>query len=116
LILGRLITLVYGAAFQGATRFAMILLPGQLFQGCTLVADGYLRGHGKAGAGIRARAVGAIAMAGCAVFLYKPYGALAVPLAATAGNTVSALWIGAAILRQTGWRPFWAATAPDQTS
>ena len=33
LILGRLITLVYGAAFQGATRFAMILLPGQALPG-----------------------------------------------------------------------------------
>jgi hypothetical protein len=79
----------------------MALLPGQLLQGCTLVADGYLRGSGRAGAGVRARAAGAVAMVGCAIFLYAPCRELAVPLAASVGNAVAALWIGAVMLRQT---------------
>ncbi len=97
-ILGRLILLVYGQEFRGAIVLAMALLPGLVFQGCTIVADGYLRGRGRPGAGIAARLAGAGAMLLAATAFYGPWPALAVPLAASVGNAVSAVWICAAIL------------------
>jgi O-antigen/teichoic acid export membrane protein len=114
-VLGWLITLVYGKKFHGAIVLAMALLPGQLFQGCAIVADGYLRGRGQAGVGIRARLVGAVAMGLAACLLVGPLQVLAIPVAASIGGATSALWIGAAILRQSGWQPGWPTSPRGQT-
>ncbi len=97
LVVGRLILLVYGNDFYGAVALALALLPGLVFQGCTIVADGYLRGRGKAAAGIHARLFGAAVMCTAAFMLYRIRPELAVPIAASLGNCVSALWIGGAV-------------------
>lgn len=99
LIVGQLISLVYGDKFQGAIALAFVLMPGLAFQGCTIVADGYLRGRGKATAGVRARLVAALVMC-LAAILFHQYGIeLAVPLAASIANGIGALWIGSMVLR-----------------
>jgi len=95
LLLGPLILLVYGAKFQGAIAMAFILLPGLAFQGCTMVADGYLRGCGRASAGVYARVVAAAVMCLTALVLYHRGVEFAVPWAASIANGmrwVSGLW------------------------
>jgi O-antigen/teichoic acid export membrane protein len=98
-VLGRLIVLVYGEAFSGAIAFGLALLPGQLFQGCTIVADGYLRGQNRPEVGIHSRLFGALIMVAAAVGLFPLYNDMAVPLAASAGNAATAMWIGWVLLR-----------------
>jgi O-antigen/teichoic acid export membrane protein len=100
LLLGYLIRLVYGAAFGGAVVFATALLPALVFQGCSIIADGYLRGRGNAGAGVRARLAGAVSMGLAAVGLYASWHEMAVPLAASAGACVAAVWLATAMIRE----------------
>jgi len=98
-VLGSLILLVYKQPFAGATVFAVALLPAMVFQGSAIIADGYMRGRGKANVGIAARLAGAICMALAALLLYRACGAMAVPWAASIGNGVATLWLAAAMIR-----------------
>jgi O-antigen/teichoic acid export membrane protein len=100
-LLPTLIVWVYKSEFAGAIPLALALLPGMVFQGCTTVADGYLRGRGIATPGIWARGLGAVVMCLAALLLCQAHWKLAVPVAASLGNIVSAVWIGAAVLRST---------------
>ena len=100
MLLGYLVQLVYGQAFGGAVVLATALLPGLVFQGCTIIADGYLRGRGKAGVGVWARLAGAVGMGLAALLFYAPFQGLAVPLAASAGNAVAAVWLTTAMVRE----------------
>ncbi|MGO9111418.1 MAG: lipopolysaccharide biosynthesis protein [Thermoguttaceae bacterium] len=113
MILGYLITLVYGKAFGGAVAFATALLPALVFQGCTIVADGYMRGRGQANVGIWARLAGAVAMSAAAFALYAPYRELAAPLAASVGSGVAALWLMATMVRQALWQQRSSAPQAD---
>ena len=104
-MLPTLIVWVYKSEFAGAIPFALALLPGMVCQGCTMVADGYLRGRGKAMPGIWARALGAAVMCLAALALCHARWALAVPVAASLGNTVSAVCIAVAVLQSAGHNP-----------
>lgn len=98
-LLPALIGLVFGRDFLGAVPLAHALLPAYALNGCALVADGYLRGRGMAGAGVRSRLAGAVVMGIAAFLLYDAWRELSVPLAASAGHAVSALWIFVAVVR-----------------
>ncbi len=100
-VLGFLIILVYRQPFADAIVFANLLLPAMVFQGGTIIADGYMRGQGQSKVGVMARLVGALSMLVAAFVFYAPYHALAVPLAASVGSGIAALWLFAAMIRQS---------------
>ena len=89
-VLGWLIILVYKQPFAGAIAYANALLPAMVFQGCIIIADGYLRRRKRPNAGIAARSR-ALSMAVAALLFRTPYPHLAVPLAASAGSAIAAL-------------------------
>lgn len=92
-VLPTLIVLVYGREFLDAVPLAWALLPAYALNGCALVADAYLRGRGKAGIGVCSRLAGAGVMGIATALLYGRWHELSVPLAASAGHAINALWI-----------------------
>ncbi len=92
-VLEPLMVFVYGERFHGAVPFALALLPAYAINGCSQVAEGYLRGRGKPAAGVWARVAGAAAMALAVAVLHTRWCALSVPLAASAGQAVAGGWI-----------------------
>jgi dolichol kinase len=112
-VLGFLIILVYRQPFADAIVFANLLLPAMVFQGGTIIADGYMRGQGQSGVGVTARLAGALSMLVAAFAFYAPYRALAVPLAASVGSGVAALWLFAAMIGQSLAQQRSSAAAAD---
>lgn len=104
-VLPTLVGLVYGREFLGAVPLAWALLPAYALNGCALVADGYLRGRGKAGIGVRSRLAGAVVMGIAVALLYGPWRELSVPMAASVGHGISALWILVAVVVDVRNRP-----------
>jgi enterobacterial common antigen flippase len=98
-VLAPLIILVYGTGFQEAVPLAMALLPGQAATGCGMVAEGYLRGRNRSLVGVRARLVGTVVMLGVALLLFDRWHEMSIPLAASAGRILSAVWICAVAAR-----------------
>ncbi len=97
-VLPTLIMLVYGQEFLGAVPLAWALLPAYAFNGCTVVADSYLRGRGKAGIGVWSRLTAAGVMGLATALLYNRWHELSVPLAASAGHAINFLWILLAVV------------------
>lgn len=93
LVLEPLMLLVYGERFHGAVPLALALLPAYAINGCSQVAEGYLRGRGKPAAGVWARGAGAVAMALAVAVLHARWRALSVPMAASVGQAVAGGWI-----------------------
>jgi O-antigen/teichoic acid export membrane protein len=97
LVLEPLLVLVYGEAFRGTAPLAWALLPAYALNGCALVADGFLRGRGRAGIGVWSRLSGAAVMGLAVWLLFDAWRELSIPLAASAGHAMNALWIVLAI-------------------
>jgi len=97
-VLPMLIVLVYGSEFRGAVPLAWALLPAYAMNGCALVADGYLRGRGKSGVGVWSRLSGAAVMGLAVWLLFGTWKELSIPLAASAGHAMNALWLAGAVL------------------
>jgi O-antigen/teichoic acid export membrane protein len=106
-VIGPLITLVYGEAFRGAVPFALALLPAAAVNGCAVVAEGYLQGRGRASIGVWCRLRGAVVMLAFVWLFQGTWGALSIPLAASVGQAVNALWVLWAVGREavTATRP-----------
>src|SRR5262249_29102300 len=83
LVLGPLMTLVYGEDFDGAVPFAFALLPAYALNGCAVVAEGYLQGRGRSSIGIWCRLLGALAMFACVWPFLARWQELGIPFAAT---------------------------------
>ncbi len=101
-VIGPLLTLVYGEAFAGAVPFALALLPAQTLNGCALVAEGYLQGRGQPQVGVWCRLCGAAAMLTFVWLFLGRFGAMSIPLGATAGQTVNALCVLWAVVNLAG--------------
>ncbi|HXT57451.1 MAG TPA: oligosaccharide flippase family protein [Pirellulales bacterium] len=93
LMLKPLMMLVYGARFEGAVPLALALLPAYAINGCSQVAEGYLRGRGKPSAGVWARVAGGLAMAATVFALFSQWREMSVPIGASVGQAVAGLWI-----------------------
>ena len=96
-VLEPLMVLVYGERFRGAVTLALALLPAYAINGCSQVAEGYLRGRGKPSAGIWARVAGCAAMALAVPLLFSRWQTLSIPIAASIGQAVAGLWISWAV-------------------
>jgi Na+-driven multidrug efflux pump len=101
-ILAPLLVLVYGQDFQGAVPFALALLPAYAFNGCAVVAEGYLQGRGQASVGVWCRLAGALVMLVCVALLFSRWRELSIPLAAIAGQAVNATGMLWALTRRSG--------------
>jgi len=100
LMLKPLMMLVYGARFEGAVPLALALLPAYAINGCSQVAEGYLRGRGKPSAGVWARVAGGIAMAATVFAFFSQWREMSVPIGASVGQAVTGLWIICALVAE----------------
>lgn len=100
LILRPLILCVFGESFHGAVPLALALLPKFGIDGFALVAEGYLRGRGKPIVGVWSRILGAIVVAAFVLLFFERWQALSIPLAASAGQAVSASVIVWAVIAE----------------
>jgi antigen flippase len=96
--IGPLMLLVFGDDFCGAIPFALMLLPAYAVGGVAYFAEGYLQGRGKATVGVYARVAGAVALVVTALALYAWLSEMSIPVAAIAGNAVSAVVIAVAVV------------------
>lgn len=94
-----LMTFVFGSKFSSATPLALALLPAHALGGCALVAEGYLRGAGQAGAGAWARGVGVLVMLAAVAWGYPRWESFSVPYGYAAGQAACALCMFAFVLR-----------------
>ena len=101
LIMKPLMICVYGEAFRGAVPFGLALLAAGALNGCTVVAEGYLRGRNKPAIGIWGRLLGAVALLGSVALLFGTWKELSIPLAASIGQAVTMLFIISATLLDT---------------
>lgn len=99
LVLPPLMTLVFGSEFAAATPLALALLPAHGLGGCAIVAEGYLRGAGRATAGTWARLLGIVVMLGFVAATHGRWHELSVPYGFAAGQAACALAMLTAILR-----------------
>jgi O-antigen/teichoic acid export membrane protein len=72
---------------------ALALLPAYAINGCSQVAEGYLRGRGRPSAGVWARVAGGLAMAVTVFALFSQWREMSVPIGASVGQAVAGLWI-----------------------
>lgn len=98
-VLPYLMTLVFGAEFAAATPLALALLPAHGLGGCAVVAEGYLRGAGRSGAGVWARLLGIAVMLTFVAVGYGRWQEFSVPYGFAAGQAACALAMLTAILR-----------------
>jgi antigen flippase len=99
-VLAPLMVLVYGHDFGGAVPFALALLPASALTGCSVVAEGYLQGRGRSTVGVWCRLRGAVVMLACVWLFWGRWHELSIPLAAIAGQAVSAVWMLWAVVRE----------------
>lgn len=98
-VLPFLMTLVFGPEFAPATPLALALLPAHGLGGCAVVAEGYLRGAGRARACTFARLLGIAVMLSFVAAGYGHWREFSVPYGYAAGQAVCALAMLGAILR-----------------
>jgi O-antigen/teichoic acid export membrane protein len=97
LVVGPLIRLLYTDAFSPAVTFAFWLAPVSAVKGIQQGLDGYLKGRGRPLAPVRARLVAALVMLVVTWMLFDTYGAVAVAMAALAGQLVCLFWLSAIV-------------------
>ena len=84
-----LLPLVYGPAFADAVSLAILLLPGVTLAGLGDIINQDMRGQGKPIAGVAARVLGLIVIAGIGSSLVGRLGAHGIAIGFLAGETIS---------------------------
>lgn len=97
LVLEPLMLFVYGPRFLDAIPLTRALLPAYALRGCTMVADGYLSGRGKAAISVWSRAVGATVLFSLVAIGFRRWGPISIPWATVAGDGTVLLCVAGAI-------------------
>ncbi|QDT02543.1 Polysaccharide biosynthesis protein [Rubripirellula lacrimiformis] len=93
LLIGPLVRLFYGDAFEPAIIFALWLAPVSAIKGILQGLDSYLKGRGRPLAPIRARFLAIGVMFAATWGLFDTYGTLSIAIAALAGQLVCFVWL-----------------------
>lgn len=111
-----LIRVIFGAAFEPAIGFALLLLPASALRGYLQFADAFLKARGRATVGIRARISSAVLMLIFVGLTYREWGLASIPVGAAVGQMWSATVISLAVWQgaqsQPGKQP---VAAPEET-
>jgi O-antigen/teichoic acid export membrane protein len=100
-ISGPVISLLYGARFDGAVPQARVLLAGMLLAGVAGVASAYLYARGRPGANSAILGAGLLVTVVLDVLLIPPYGALGAAWASTVAYLVADAMLVGMLLRLT---------------
>ena len=92
-LIGPVVVFFYGDRFEPAIEYAMWLAPASAIKGVLQGLDSYLKGRGRPLAPVRARFLAIVVMLSVAAGLYEAYAALAIAMAALAGQVVCFLWL-----------------------
>ena len=101
-LIGPLIVLLYGEKFEPAIIFALWLAPVSAIRGVLQGLDSYLKGRGKPLAPVRARAFAMLVMMVVTLVLFERFGAIAIAMAALAGQVVCLIWLSAIVYSDVG--------------
>ena len=96
-LIGPLVVLLYGEKFEPAIIFALWLAPVSAIRGVLQGLDSYLKGCGKPLAPVRARAFAMVVMLLVTFLLFGRFGAIAIAIAALAGQVVCLIWLSGII-------------------
>lgn len=97
LLIGNVIEWLYGSDFAPAVEFALWLAPVAAIKGILQGLDSYVKGRGKPLVAIRCRVVAMGLMLVTSLMLSDHYGAVAVAIAALAGQVLCLVWLSAII-------------------
>ncbi|MFK8113740.1 MAG: lipopolysaccharide biosynthesis protein [Rubripirellula sp.] len=105
LVIGPLVVFLYGAKFEPAIVFAFWLAPVSAIRGILQGLDSYLKGRGKPLAPIRARLVAMVVMIVVTWGLFDRFGAVAIAMAALAGQVVCFAWLTVIVYADVNGNP-----------
>lgn len=97
LLISTAVNLLYGPAFAPAVQFALWLAPVAAIKGILQGLDSYVKGRGKPLAPIVCRIVAAVLMIVLTWILLPIHGAVAIAMAALAGQVLCLIWLSAII-------------------
>ena len=97
LLIGPLVVLAYGEEFRPAIVFAMWLAPVSAIRGVMQGLDSYLKGRGRPLASVPARMLAMVVTIVVTFFLFPGKGAIAIAMAALAGQIVCLVWLSAIV-------------------
>ena len=97
LLIGPLVVFLYGDKFEPAIIFALWLAPVSAIRGVIQGLDSYLKGRGRPLATIRARGLAMVVMIVVAFSLTDRLGAVAIAVAALAGQVICLIWLSAIV-------------------
>lgn len=92
-VIGPLVRWVYGEDFAPAVTYAYWLAPVSALKGVLQGLDSYVKGRGRPMASVSCRVVAAVLMVVVTFALIGQYGAIAIAIAALAGQLLCLIWI-----------------------
>ena len=110
LLIGFLVTLLYGDEYKPAVEFAFWLAPVAAIKGVLQGLDSYLKGRGRPLAPIKARGFSILVMIVAAVILVPQLGTVAIAMSALAGQVVCLIWLSAIVYADVAPPPMKADT------